>query len=185
MHLYVGGKNRCRERSTTSRRHWRCGTTRICCTGWRSLTLDRSGFAGPNIFARIFLLPNTTLGKGNAMQEKQRVADMAVEVLARQAEARAEWTGEPLDEALGAVLETEAGQQLTGLRDGPYRNEETKRWHDELAPKRAKKRREARQEERSRLASLAQRLAQPDAASNVRKGRANDRIIEDIEAHYE
>src|SRR5215210_6442095 len=142
MHLYVGGKNRCRERSTTSRRHWRCGTTRICCTGWRSLTLDRSGFAGPNIFARIFLLPNTTLGKGNAMQENQRVADMAVEVLARQAEARAEWTGEPLDEALKAVLETEAGQQLTGLRDGPHRDEEAKRWHDELAPKRAKKRRE-------------------------------------------
>ena len=94
------------------------------------------------------------------MQEKQRVADMAVEVLARQAEARAEWTGEPIDEALGAVLETRAGQQLTGLRDGPHRDEEAKRWHDELAPKRAKKRRQARQEERSRLASLAQ----PDAA---------------------
>ena len=88
------------------------------------------------------------------MQENQRVADMAVEVLARQAEARAEWTGEPLEEAL------KAGQQLTGLRDGPHRDEEAKRWHDELAPKRAKKRRQARQEERSRLASLAQ----PDAA---------------------
>ena len=90
------------------------------------------------------------------MQEKQRVADMAAEVLARQAEARAEWTGEPFEEALKAVLETKAGQQLAGLRDGPHRNEEAKRWHDELAPKRAKKRRQARQEERSRLASLAQ-----------------------------
>ena len=97
------------------------------------------------------------------MQEKQRVADMAFEVLARQAEARAEWTGEPIDEAQVAVLETRAGQQLAGLRDGPHRDEEAKRWHDELAPKRAKKRREARQEER-RLASLAQRLAEPDAA---------------------
>jgi hypothetical protein len=94
------------------------------------------------------------------MQEKQRVADMAAEILARQAEARAEWSGEPLEEALKAVLETEAGQQLTGLRDGPHRDEEAKRWQDELAPKRAKKRRQARQEERS----LAQRLAQPDAA---------------------
>src|SRR5215210_1280583 len=168
--LYVGGKDRCPERSTTSRRHWRCGTTRVCCTGWRSLTLDRSGFAGPNIFCYLIRL----LGKGHAMQEKQRVADMAAEVLARQAEARAEWTGEPLEEALKAVLETKAGQQLTGLRDGPHRDEEAKRWHDELAPKRAKKRREARQEERSRLASLAQRLAQPDAASKVRKGRVND-----------
>ena len=94
------------------------------------------------------------------MQEKQRVADMAVEVLARQAEARVEWTGEPLEEALKAVLETKAGQQLMGLRDGPHRDEEAKRWPDELAPKRAKKRREARREESSKLASLAQ----PDAA---------------------
>jgi uncharacterized Ntn-hydrolase superfamily protein len=101
------------------------------------------------------------------MQENQRVTDMAVEVLARQAEARAEWTGEPLEEAL------KAGQQLTGLRDGSHRDEEAKRWHDELAPRRAKKRRQARQEER-RLASLAQRLTQPDAATNVRKGRVND-----------
>ena len=44
------------------------------------------------------------------MQDKQRVADMAVEVLARQAGARAEWTREPLEEALKAVRETEAGQ---------------------------------------------------------------------------
>jgi hypothetical protein len=89
------------------------------------------------------------------MQEKQRVADMAVEVLARQAGARAEWTGEPLEEALKAVLETKAGQQLTGLRDGPHRDEEAERWQDELALERAKERRQARQEER-RLASLAQ-----------------------------
>ena len=78
---------------------------------------------------------------------------MVVEVLARQAVARAEWTREPLEEALKAVLETEAGQQLTGLRDGPHRDEEAERWQDKLAPKRAKKRRQARQEER-RLVSL-------------------------------
>ncbi len=92
------------------------------------------------------------------MQENQRVAHMAIEVLARQAGARAEWTGEPFEEALKAVLETEAGHQLTGLRDGPHRNEEAERWQDELAPKRAKKRKQARQEER-RLVSLAQRDA--------------------------
>ncbi len=74
---------------------------------------DRQLLTGAASLARIFLLPNTTLGKGNAMQDKQRVADMAVEVVDRQAEARAEWTGEPLDEALKAVLQTEAGQQLT------------------------------------------------------------------------
>jgi hypothetical protein len=92
------------------------------------------------------------------MQENQRVAHMAIEVLDRQAGARAEWTGEPLEEALKAVLETEAGHQLTGLRDGPHCDEEAERWQDELAPKRAKKRRQARQEEHS-LASLAQRDA--------------------------
>ena len=86
------------------------------------------------------------------MQEKQRVADMAVEVLVRQAEARAEWTGEPLEEAQKHVLETKAGQQLTELQDGPHRDEKAKRWHDELAPKRAKKRRHARQEERRQAA---------------------------------
>ena len=92
------------------------------------------------------------------MQEKQRVADMAVEVLDRQAVARAEWTGEPLDEALKTVLETEAGQQLTGLREGPHRDEEAEQWQDELAPKRARKRGQARQDEHS-LAGLGQRDA--------------------------
>ena len=92
------------------------------------------------------------------MQDKQRVADMAVEVVDRQARVRAEWTGEPLDEALKAVLETEAGQQLTGLREGPHRDEEAERWQDELAPKRARKCGQARQEERS-LAGLGQRDA--------------------------
>ena len=73
-------------------------------------------------------------------EEKLRVSDVADLVLARQARARAERTGEPGLEALEAVLETEAGQQLVGLRDGPYRDEEAQRWQDELASKRAKKR---------------------------------------------
>jgi hypothetical protein len=47
----VGGKERCRGRSTTSPKHRRCGTTGVCRTGWRSPTPNRSGFAGPNIFA--------------------------------------------------------------------------------------------------------------------------------------
>ena len=50
-----------------------------------------------------------------AMHENQRVADMAVEVLARQASARAERTGEPFEVALKAVRETEAGRQLEDL----------------------------------------------------------------------
>ncbi len=109
---------------------------------------DRRLFTGAASLDRIFLLPKATLGKGNAVQEEKiLVSDVADLVLARQARVRAERTGEPGLEALEAVLETEAGQQLVGLRDGPYRDEEAKRWQDELAPKRAKKRRQARQEE--------------------------------------
>src|SRR5215217_8883340 len=47
----VGGRERCTGRPTTSHKHWRCGTTRVCSSGWRSPTLNRSGFAGPNIIA--------------------------------------------------------------------------------------------------------------------------------------
>ena len=105
-----------------------------------------------------FFYLKATLGKGNAVQEeKLRVSDVADLVLARQARARAERTGEPRLEALKAVLKTEAGQQLEGLRDGPYRDEEPQRWQDELAPKRAKKRIQARQE-------VEHSLAQRDAA---------------------
>ena len=46
------------------------------------------------------------------MQNNQRVDDMAIEVLARQAGARAKRTGEPFEEALKVVNETEAGRQL-------------------------------------------------------------------------
>ena len=51
------------------------------------------------------------------MQNNQRVADMAVEVLARQAGARARRTGEQFEDALKAIHETEAGRQLRELRE--------------------------------------------------------------------
>jgi hypothetical protein len=44
------------------------------------------------------------------MKKKQTVAEMADEVLARQARVRAERTGEPFEEALKAVRKTEAGR---------------------------------------------------------------------------
>ena len=46
------------------------------------------------------------------MRKKQKVSEMADEVLARQARNRAERTGESFEEALKVVLETEAGRQL-------------------------------------------------------------------------
>jgi hypothetical protein len=84
------------------------------------------------------------------MQKTQRVADMAVDVLTRQAGARAGRTGEPFEEALKAVLETEAGGQLGELRDGPHGYEGAQQWQDDLPCKRAEERSRARQEERSR-----------------------------------
>ena len=85
------------------------------------------------------------------MQENQRVADMAAEVLARQAQTRAEQTGEAFEEALKAVLKTEAGRQLEELRDGPHRNRRADEWQHDLPRKRAEERRRARQEERRRV----------------------------------
>ncbi len=74
------------------------------------------------------------------MRKKQRVADMAEEVLERQARDRAGRTGEPFDEALKAVLETEAGRQLQELRDGPHGDEQAVRWQERLLRERIEER---------------------------------------------
>jgi len=75
---------------------------------------------------------------------------MAAEVLARQAQTRAEQTGEAFEVAHKAVLKTEPGRQLEELRDGPHRHERADEWQHDLPRKRAKERQKARQEERSR-----------------------------------
>jgi hypothetical protein len=53
-------------------------------------------------------------------------------VLSRQARALAKRTGEPLVEALGAVLETPAGRQLEKLSSGPHQEEEARYWQANL-----------------------------------------------------
>jgi hypothetical protein len=86
------------------------------------------------------------------MQQNQSVSAMATEVLARQAGARARRTGETLEVALRAVLQTEAGRRLRQLRDGDHRDERAEQWQSSLARERAEERRLARlREERSRL----------------------------------
>ena len=75
---------------------------------------------------------------------------MAAEVLARQAQTRAEQTGEAFEEAHKAVLKTEAGRQLEELRDGSHRDERANEWQRDLPRERAKERQKARQEGRSR-----------------------------------
>ena len=74
------------------------------------------------------------------MQANQTVADMANEVLVRQARARVQRTGERFGVALRAVLCTEAGRQLWKLRRGPHRYESADEWQKNLARKRAEER---------------------------------------------
>jgi hypothetical protein len=91
------------------------------------------------------------------MQQNQSVSEMATEVLARQAGARAKRTGESLEEALRAVLQTEAGRRLAQLRDGERRDERAEQWQPSLPRERAEERKldqlreERRREERRRL----------------------------------
>ena len=87
------------------------------------------------------------------MHRNMRVDDLAAEVLARQARARAEQTGETFEVALGTVLETEAGRQLEELRDGQYGGENARRWQEDLPRERAEERVQARREGRRRQAT--------------------------------
>jgi hypothetical protein len=85
------------------------------------------------------------------MQKNQSVSEMATEVLARQAAARARRTGESLEAALRAVLQTEAGRRLVKLRDGVHRGERADEWQPSLRRERAEERRQEKLEERRRL----------------------------------
>jgi hypothetical protein len=86
------------------------------------------------------------------MQQNQSVSEMATEVLARQAGIRAKRTGESLETALKAVLQTEAGRRLGRLREGVHSDERADQWQPSLLRERAEERRLARlREERSRL----------------------------------
>ena len=85
------------------------------------------------------------------MREDQSVAEMANEVLMRQAKARAQRRGEPIEEAMEAVLDTEAGQQLRELRDGPHGEEGVEEAQVDAARERAKERTE----------ELGRRLGEP------------------------
>ena len=74
------------------------------------------------------------------MHEDQSVAEMANEVLMRQAKARAVRRGEPIEEAMEAVLGTDAGKQLMDLRDGPHGEEGVQEAQLEAARERAQER---------------------------------------------
>jgi hypothetical protein len=74
------------------------------------------------------------------VRDDQTVAEMANEILMRQAKARADRSGEPIEEAMEAVLNTEAGKQLKELRDGPHGDEGVEEWQVSIAQNRSRKR---------------------------------------------
>jgi hypothetical protein len=85
-------------------------------------------------------------GEGKDMQENQLVADMADEVLARQARAHSQRTGESFEDALKVVLKTEAGRQLAELRDGPQGGRKAEQWQESLVHLRERVRDEERRQ---------------------------------------
>jgi hypothetical protein len=66
------------------------------------------------------------------MRPEQTVSEMAQETLLRQARILAQRNGEPLLQALEAVVETQAGMQLEELRSGPHQDEEARNWQANL-----------------------------------------------------
>jgi hypothetical protein len=74
------------------------------------------------------------------MREDQSVAEMANEVLIRQAKIRSDRSGEPIEVAMEAVLNTEAGKQLRELRNGPHSEESVQETQVGVARERARKR---------------------------------------------
>ncbi len=75
------------------------------------------------------------------MRPDETVAEMAEEVLARQAKAMVAQTGQPFESALEAVASTEAGQQLRDLANGEHRLEKAQDWQGSLFAERAEGRR--------------------------------------------
>src|SRR5829696_5612461 len=115
------------------------------------------------------------------MQQNQSVSEMATEVLARQAGARARRTGESLEEALRAVLQTEAGRHLGRLRDGEHRDESAEQWQPNLLRERAEERRLARLREERRRLKEEERIRARKAAweSFMRKERREVELRKD------
>jgi hypothetical protein len=76
------------------------------------------------------------------VSKDRSVEEMANEVLMRQAKVRADRSGETIEEALEAVLRTEAGAQLRELRDVPHGEESVEEWRVGMARERAEERAE-------------------------------------------
>jgi hypothetical protein len=71
------------------------------------------------------------------MRAEQTVEEMAEEVLGRQARVLVDRTGQPFENALEAVSETDAGQQLRELADSKHHDQKAGEWQSNLPWKRA------------------------------------------------
>jgi hypothetical protein len=76
-----------------------------------------------------------------AVRPEQTVFEMVEDVLARQAKALVEQTGQTLEAALDAVSNTDAGRQLRELANGEHRNKRAREWQESLVRERVQKRR--------------------------------------------
>ncbi len=74
------------------------------------------------------------------MRPEQTVDEMAEEVLARQANTLVDRTGQPFENALEAVCETDAGRQLRELADSEHHDRRAGEWQTSLPWKRAEER---------------------------------------------
>jgi hypothetical protein len=104
------------------------------------------------------------------MHKNQRVADMANEVLARQAGAHVKQTGEAFEDALQCVLNTEAGRQLRELRDGPHGGKRALQWQEDLRRARRRERVQAAWEQFVVMEVEQRELKQQEESQLVRQG---------------
>ncbi len=74
------------------------------------------------------------------LHHDQTVSEMATEILEREARGRAGQSGESFEEALAAVLKTEAGRKLWNLTQGSHCSERAVDWQESIAWERAKER---------------------------------------------
>ena len=74
------------------------------------------------------------------MHREQIVFEMAAEVLARQAKALANKTGQPFEKALEIAADTEAGRQLRELANGEHCYEKARDWQASMLRERAEER---------------------------------------------
>jgi hypothetical protein len=82
-------------------------------------------------------LEDDHLRRRKSMRPEQTVAEMAEEVLVRQAKAMLAHTGQSFESALETVSSTEAGQQLRELTNGEHRDEKAQDWQMSVLSERA------------------------------------------------